>query len=607
VHPPSPHESYRPLLWRAAIIVAATLAAYHNSFSVPFVFDDVLAIVENPTLRQLWPPWGSFSPPSGQGLTVEGRPLLNVSFALNYALGGVSPQGYHVVNLVIHLFAALVLFGVVRRSLAALNYRPATAVAFASALLWAVHPLQTESVTYVVQRTESLMGLFYLLTVYFFAHGAVRAAEPNSAAPPRSTIWQTLAVLACALGMATKEVMVSAPLMVFLYDRTFVAGSFSAAWRQRRRFYLALASTWLLLGFLVLGAGNRGGTIGTSAGVTWWQYALCQSRAVIHYLQLALWPDPLIFDYGADFVTFGQIAPHAVVLVALLALTAFGLWRRPPLGFLGAWFFVILAPTSSVVGGTRQMLAEHRMYLSLSAVIVLVLLGAYAWLGRRAGWCFVALAVTLGATTIRRNHDYRTELALYEDTAAKRPGNAYAHYNLGKALAEAGRLDEAIAHDQSAIRLRPDLAAAHFNLANALTAAGRLPEAAASYEEALRLQPGYASAHYNFGNLLLGRGEKAGALEHFQAAVVLDPHYIEARTNLGGVALELGRLEEAQIQLEHVAQALPDSVEAHFGLGNVFLLRERWTDAAREFETVLRLRPDLALARERLEFARSRR
>ena len=121
MHPPSPHESYRPLLWRAAIIVAATLAAYHNSFSVPFVFDDVLAIVENPTLRQLWPPWGSFSPPSGQGLTVEGRPLLNVSFALNYALGGVSPQGYHVVNLVIHLFAALVLFGVVRRSLAALN------------------------------------------------------------------------------------------------------------------------------------------------------------------------------------------------------------------------------------------------------------------------------------------------------------------------------------------------------------------------------------------------------------------------------------------------------------------------------------------------------
>ena len=587
--------------------MAATIAAYHNSFSVPFVFDDGLAIVENPTLRQLWPPWAAFSPPSGQGLTVEGRPLLNFSLALNYAIGGASPRGYHVVNLIIHALAALTLFGLVRRTLSALNAPRATSGAFAIALLWAVHPLQTESVTYVVQRTESLMGLLYLLTIYCFARSVAPAAGRGSDPPPRSAVWSTLAVLACALGMATKEVMASAPLMVLLFDRTFVAGSFQAAWRQRRRFYLGLAATWLLLGLLVLAAGNRGGTIGASAGVAWWQYALCQSRAVIHYLQLALWPDPLIFDYGADFVTLRQIAPSALLLAVLLALTAFALWRRPALGFLGAWFFVILAPTSSVVGGTRQMLAEHRMYLSLAAVVVLVVFGAHAWLGRRAGWWFAVLAVALGATTIRRNHDYRTELALYTDTAAKRPDNAYARYNLGKALAEAGHLDEAIAHDRAAVRLRPDLVGAHYNLANALTAAGRLPEAVASYEAALRLQPGYAKAHYNLGNLLLSRGEKTAAFEHFHAAVALDPQHLEARTNLGGVALELGRLEEAQAQLERVVHAQPDSVEAHFGLGNVFLLRERWAEAAREFETVLRLRPDLALARERLELARSHR
>ena len=395
-------ESSRGYLWPAAIIVAATIAAYHNSFSVPFVFDDGPAIVENSTLRHLWPPWTALSPPHGQGLTVEGRPLLNFSLALNYAIGGTSSQGYHVVNLIIHALAALTLFGLVRRTLSALNSQLSTSVALATALLWAVHPLQTESVTYVVQRTESLMGLLYLLTLYAFVRG-----------------WFAVSLAACLLGMATKEVMVSAPLMVLLYDRTFVAGSFRAAWRQRGKFHLGLASTWIVLGLLVLGAGNRGGTIGASAGVTWWQYAMCQSRAVIHYLQLALWPDPLIFDYGPDFVMLREIAPYALLFGALLALTAFALWRRPALGFLGAWFFVILAPTSSVVGGTRQMLAEHRMYLSLAAVVVLVVLGAHTWLGRRAGWWFAALAVALGTTTIRRNHDYRSELALYTDTVAK--------------------------------------------------------------------------------------------------------------------------------------------------------------------------------------------
>ncbi len=587
-----------------AFLAAAIVVAYHNSFSVPFVFDDPLSITENPTIRQLWPLSVPLTPPSGQGFTVEGRPILNFTLALNYAVGGTAVGGYHAANLAIHLLAALTLFGLVRRTLLLPLLRErfgdaANTLALATAALWALHPLQTESVTYVVQRTESLMGLFLLLTLYTFLRGAT--VEDNRRG------WFTLSVTACALGMATKEVMVAAPLLVFLYDRTFLAGAFRAAWRQNWKVHLALVSTWALLAWLVLGAGNRGGTIGAEAGVAWWQYALCQSRAVIHYLRLALWPSPLIFDYGADFVTIGEVAPFALLLVALLALTAFALWRRPAFGFLGAWFFVILAPTSSVVGGTRQMLAEHRMYLSLAAVSVLVVLAAHAWLGRRAALFFAALTVVLGAATIHRNHDYRSALALYADTAAKRPDNAFARYNLGKALAEAGRFDEAIVHDQAAVRLRPDLAGTHTNLANALAATGRTPEAVASYEAALKLKPGYAKAHYGLGNLLLARGEKAAALGHFRSAVALDPSDLEARTNLGGVALEVGRLEEAQENLEWVARAQPNSVEAHFGLGNVFLLRERWPDAAREFEIVLRLRPDLALARERLALARSRR
>lgn len=599
----SPAPSFAPEIaprWAAAFLVAAVFLVYANSFSAPFVFDDTLSITENPTIRQLWPLSSALSPPSGQGLTVEGRPLLNLSFALNYAISGTAPRSYHIVNVTIHALAALALFGLVRRTLLGLSVPSVGLLALCAALPWAVHPLQTESVTYVVQRTESLMGLLYVATLYFFRRSA--DATPHSA----RCRWRALAVITCALGMATKEVMVTAPLLTLLYDRTFISGSFRAALKRHGRFYGALAATWLLLAALLLGSGDRGGTIGTAAGVTSWEYLLCQSRAVLHYARLAVWPQPLIFDYGADFVSLATAAPYLFVDLILIALTGFALWRRPAWGFLGAWFFVILAPTSSFVGGTRQMLAEHRIYLSLAALAILSALAARHFLGRRFWLASLLVSVALGVATFQRNADYASALTLYHDTAAKRPDNAFARYNLGKIYAEAGRHAEAIAEFQQTVRLKPDLAYARFNLANSLAALSRTTEAQSQFEAALRIDPRYAKAHFNLGNLLLAAGDKLSALTHFRAAVALEPNHLEARVNLGGVLLELGQLHEAREQLETVTRAQPDSVEAHFGLGNVFLLQNRPADAAREFEIVLRLRPDLAIARERLELARNR-
>jgi hypothetical protein len=152
------------------VLVLAALATYRNSFASPFVFDDRTSIEENQSIRRLWPLGPVLSPPCN-GETVGGRPLLNLSFALNYALGGLDVRGYHAANLAIHLAAALLLLGVVRRTLLLPGLRErfggaATPLALAAALLWMVHPLQTESVTYIVQRAESLCGCFYLLTLY---------------------------------------------------------------------------------------------------------------------------------------------------------------------------------------------------------------------------------------------------------------------------------------------------------------------------------------------------------------------------------------------------------------------------------------------------------
>ncbi|HEY8995225.1 MAG TPA: hypothetical protein VIM71_11225, partial [Lacunisphaera sp.] len=260
----NPRSKWHSFSWIAGLSLVVGLV-YANSFTGPFVFDDLPAIADNPSIRRLRPLGAVLAPDLDGGVTVSGRPLVNFSLAVNYALGGKGVASYHATNLLIHMLAGLVLLGVVRRTLrrssSVVLRENAGSVGGFTALLWLLHPLQTESVTYIVQRAEALMGLCYLLSLY----GFIRATEAT-----RPGRWFALSVMACLLGMACKEVMVSAPLMILLYDRTFVAGTFRAAWQHRWRYYLALAATWLVLAWLVAGTTGRGGTAGFGTTVGSW-------------------------------------------------------------------------------------------------------------------------------------------------------------------------------------------------------------------------------------------------------------------------------------------------------------------------------------------------
>jgi tetratricopeptide (TPR) repeat protein len=534
----------------AACIMAAAAAAYWTSFDGVFVFDDVQAIVENPTIRGL--SGQAFSPPAG-GLTVSGRPVLNFSFALNHAISGLTPWSYHAVNLMIHALAGVVLLGVVRRTLRSPLvgkgwHDDALLVALGVALLWTVHPLQTQAVTYVVQRAESLMGLWYLLTLYCFARGA-EATDVR-----REKRWFALAVGACLLGMGTKEVMVTAPLMIFLYDRTFIAGSFAEAWRRRWPVHVALAATWLLLAWLVFGnsGGTRGGTAGFgSAG--WGSYVPTQFEAVTRYLALAIWPHPLVFEYGVmRGASAAQVLPWVPGILALAAGTVWALWRRPAAGFLGAWFLGILA-TTSLVPGVHQMIVEHRMYLSLAAVLVAAVLGLRAVMGRQAWWVTGLLVVAGTAFTARRNLEYHSVIGIWADTVAKRPGNTNARNNLGNALADAGRLEEAVAQYAAALALNPAMPDAHYNLGLSLLALGRPAEALPTLQEALRLQPGYVAAQATLGDALTDLGRFAEAIPHYESVLRVHPDDADAHNNLGVALGQLDRVAEAR---RHFAEAL---------------------------------------------------
>lgn len=583
----SPTGPDRRPLFAAALIAVAAFVAWHNSFDGPFVLDDLHNITANPSIRRLSALGTVLNPPSDLG--VGGRPLLNLTFALNHAFRGLQVGSYHGLNLAIHVLAAWTLLGLVRRTLLlpTLSARfgdDSLPLATAATLLWTLHPVQTASVTYVSQRAESLMGLFYLLTLYSFVR-AITAATPRT-----HHSWLAAAVASCVLGFGTKEVIVTAPCLILLYDRTFVAGSFRAALATRRWFYVALAATWCLLPFGMVSAAERG--IGTERGVTWPIYVLTESRALLTYLRLSLWPHPLIFDRGADYLrTLTDAAPYLLGLVPLLGATAWTVRRRPMTGFLPAFFFIVLVPTSTVVPVAYMPLAENRLYLPLAAVAIAVALGLHALVGRRVLLAALLPAVACGAATVQRNHDYRTDLALWSDTVAKCPANPHARYNLGLALSNVGRPAAAAAQWRAALRDEPQHPPAHENLANALVSLGRVGEALPHYETALRISPLFPLARANYGLVLLFLGRTEEAERQLRLAIRQAPENPGALTNYGLVLERLGRSAEAVAHYEAALRSDPDFADAHHNLGVAHSRTGRRAEAIAEFEIVARLRP----------------
>lgn len=587
----NPYSSLMPALG----VLAALLVFYHNSFFGPFVFDDIPAILENPTILNLRDIGHVLAPPHGKGITVEGRPLVNLSLAFNYAVSGKDPWSYHLFNFIIHSFAALFVLGIIRRTLLrikeiSVDNNEALGLSFCIAFIWALHPLQTESVTYVIQRAESLMGLFYLATLYFF----IRATETSEVSG-----WLFASTLTCVAGMASKEVMISAPLSVLLYDWIINKNAFRSALKKRPIYYLALGLSALGLLFLAFHTGTRGGTSGFGIDISPWMYWKTQFEAVWCYISLVFWPKNLIFDYGVQWVDhITLILPYILGLVVLVVCSGYFLYKRTWIGLIAFFFFAILAPTS-VMPGNRQILAEHRMYLPLISVITLCVCGGYFLIKKRIKTlrlsffigCIFILGLILGYKTYLRNQDYQSIERLYTDTVTKRPQNGYAHYNLGKLYAESGKPYLAISEYEGAIKYGPNTEQAYYNLGNTFFDLGRLDDACTQFKAAIHINPNYSKAHYNLGNALIRMGRREEALTEFTHASRIKPDYLEALDNRGGVLLELGRYREAELQFLEVIAKNPFILTTHINLGNTFRIEGKLNEALDQFTLALRLDP----------------
>jgi tetratricopeptide (TPR) repeat protein len=470
----------------------------------------------------------------------------------------------------------------------------ARGTALATAVLWVVHPITTASVTYTVQRAESLMGLLFLLTLYSFL---------RSATAERSGWWSVLAVLACALGMGTKEAMAAAPLAALLFDRTFLSGSLAAAWKRRRGLHIALAATWLLLAASIASSGGRGASVTmASAALSPLHYAMTQCEWLVRYVGLVLWPHPLVFDYGlpdagvAILRTFSEWAPWGAAMAVMVGAAVYALRRRPPLSFVALAAAAVVAPSSSVFPIVTEVAAEHRMYVPSAAIILVVVVAAGAAL-RSAGvvatssrwrWWIrcgtVLLVVILAGLTALRNRDYRSSEALWRDTVAKRPGNQRAHINLGIELFNRGDLAGAGASFERAVAIKADSAEGWTNQGRVLAELGQTDRAIAMYDHAIEIQSDFQPAFHNRAVAWIARGEPGRAMEDFTRAIELNPYDPDPLVGRGMVKGRSGDLPGAISDLSKAIAIAPYSPDAYVNRAAAHYQMRDFDRAARDLE-----------------------
>ena len=671
-------------LLAAAVLALSIAAVYGPALNSPFFFDDVGTIETNQSIRSLWPLVGTVEHPGpllpAPDLATSGRPLVNLTFALNYAMGELRPWGYHFVNAVIHFCSAVLLWAIVRRTLLLPYFNgpfesSAGWLALAVALLWALHPLQTEAVVYATQRTELMVALFYLATLYCSLRywtaflplplgerrdeGSSNTNRPSNHQPPAPRLqsprpWLFLSILACACGMASKEVMVSAPLMILLFERTFIAGSLLGALRRSWPLYVGLACTLLLLLALVVNS-PRSESAGFHLGTpltAWW---MTQAKVLLIDLKLVIWPWPLSVHYQLPYLrTFADAWMYVIPVLALGLTTLALLWRNRPAGYLGTWVFAILAPTT-VVPILTEMAAERRMYLPLAAILVLFVVGGYLALqallkrsartrqvvfdpSRARNWAAavaVGLIAVCGVASANRLYAYSDPALLWQEVAAHQPSNFVAHGSLGELfLKDPGQQQAAIDEFKAALALNPDYLAARCNLGRAYiqsnqlqaaietleeavkshpdypealnslgvayTKAGRLPEAVDALGIALKLNPNFAAAHANLGAALLESNRAPEAIEHFQQSLTRSPHDPDTRVNLGRALMSVGRTPDAIAEFKAAVAESPRDPVVLNNLGFALTQLERFPQAVTCLRLAVQLKPDYALAHNNL-------
>jgi len=583
-----------------SILVLAVVLSYLPAWHAGFIWDDEGLVTANPViigplgLKEIW-----------TTSAADICPLTLTTFWVEHALWGLAPLPYHLVNILMHGACAIALWRVLR-SLQVPG-------AWLGVALWAVHPVQVESVAWITEMKNTESGLFFLLSIYFF----VKWLHTRNPGGPASHWSYGFTLLFAALAMMSKSSTVVLPVVLCL-----------CAWWMRSQWnWRSMISTGPVF-LMSLAAGvvsiwTQGVHLAAESDPhgmrTWPERLATAGDAVWFYLGKLIWPHPLVAIYPRWQIDAGQWLSYlpllAVIVVTVVLWTKRDSWARPC--FLAwAYFLVALFPVLGLIDNTffrYSFAADHFQYLAGMGPLALLGAGLFwltdfifpkkAWLQSSLG---AGLLLVLGVTSWQRTWAYESNETLWIDTLAQNPSCWVAENNLGNALLQKGRPDDATPHFQKALELYPGYADAYNNLGSAFLQKGRLDEAMEQYQKAFSINPNQGMAHNNLGGALLQKGRVDDAITEFRKALEINPNNAKTHYNLGVAFLQKVQVDDAMAEFQKALEINPNYGLAHNNLGNVLMQKGQVQQATSQFQEALRLMPDSRDAQDNLTKAQAR-
>jgi tetratricopeptide (TPR) repeat protein len=605
------HKGLTGLLSRYETLFVLSLALlviliYANTIGSPFIFDSRNNIESNPhiriskiTLNDLTE--AAFKSPAKQ------RPLSNISFALNYYLHGYNTVGFHVVNILIHISTGFLLYLFVKTTFGtpALRSRYGNYmwISFFTAAVWMVHPLQTQSVSYIVQRMNSLAAMFYILSILLYARFRLSRQQ-------RKKWWLfSGCILAGIMALSSKQTAATLPVFIIVYEWYFFR-NLDLKWLKN---HILLLTGCLLLAAVIalalLGSNPLDGILEGYKGrdFTPTQRLLTESRVVIFYLSQLLWPHPSRLNLDHDFALSNSLLDPMTTsfsiftIAALIGLAVATARKQRLLSFCIVWFFGNLVIESSIVA--LEIIFEHRVYLPSMMFSLIVVMVVYRWV--KPTWLQAVLLcamVTVGAVwTYERNAVYSDRITFWQDCVDKSPRKARPYNNLGVALADQGYHDEALKKYRKALQIDPHYQDPVANIGLSMAEQGKMEESITQFLKALEMNPKDYKTLNNLGASLIVVDRHAEAVQYLSEAITLDPYYAQAHNNLGVGLQHQGRLEEAIDHFSTAVQLDPDYIQAYNSLGIILANQGRFKEAVEQFSAALKVNPAYKSARLNLE------
>jgi protein O-mannosyl-transferase len=557
------------------LMTACAYAVYTGSIRGPFVFDDVVNIQDNPHIRLTeFTLNGIIS--AGFESPCRHRPVANMSFAVNYFFNRYDTAGYHFVNILMHILTGIMLFYLIKVTLELLSaqnlkfrfetnilsdpsnaaayhstnliistspgsFNPASNellfISFFTAFIWLVHPVQTQTVSYIVQRMNGMAAMFYILSLLFYVKARILTSKG------KKTALFLACILSGMLSLGSKEIAATLPFFIFLYEWYFFQ-DVNLNWLKRNSIYflclffiIGFAALFFLGGHpikSILSAYNH-------RDFTLWQRVLTEFRVVIYYIGLILFPSPMRLNLLHDFPISHSLVNPITTLLSFIAIsglivTAIGLAKKERLlSFCILWFLGNLFIESSVIG--VEIIFEHRLYLpSMFFILIFVsLIYRFGSSKRIGGILLCAVVIIFSVWTYQRNIVWSDDVRLWKDCVVKSPHQPRQHYNLGVVLARNGNLDKAIEQYRAALNVKPDYAEAYYNLGNALVRKGNAEDAIDNYRKALQFNPDFFKSYYNIAKILYGQGKIGGAIHNYQKALTINNETPQSLYNLSWI------------------------------------------------------------------------